>query len=222
MATKKWRCTVCNYIHVGDNPPEVCPECGVGPEFFELLPEEDKKSKEPVEINPDLTEAYQAPELAPEERKLIEPALFKISYGLFVVGSLKGDKINAQTCNTVFQVTNDPMRVALGINKRNLTSEYIWDSKVLSVNILGLEAHDMVKNFGYRSGRDADKFADIPFTRGKTGAPLIDCIATMECRIIPSKCVDLGTHHLFIADVVAGKLNEDLDPMTYAYFRKTK
>ena len=218
MATKKWRCTVCGYIHVGETPPDVCPECGVGPEFFESVEEVEAPAagggpKERKTFGP----------LTAEDRPQVEPALFKISYGLFVVGSIKDDKVNAQTCNTVFQITSDPITVAVGINKRNLTWEYIEASGVLSVNILGQDGHDLVKHFGFQSGHKVDKFKDFEFTRGLTGSPLIsNSAAQFEVQVLFDKSVDMGTHTLYVGEVVAGKALADREPMTYAYYRQTK
>lgn len=218
---KKWRCTVCGYIHEGPTPPDVCPVCGVGPEMFE----------EAVE---DATDAVKNESVAPEkaawqlagnedQADVFKPASFNFSYGLFIITSLKNGKINGQAANTAFQITDNPLRVAIGINKNNLTNEYIRSSGVFTVNILGQQGHDMVRNFGFRSGRDADKFADVKYITDKTGAPIInDCIAYLECRVIPEMTIDVGTHNLFIGEVVAGKQKGNLDPMTYAYYRKTK
>ncbi|MHB8157272.1 MAG: flavin reductase, partial [Desulfocucumaceae bacterium] len=162
-------------------------------------------------------------EMTVEEKKRIEPALFSISYGLYIVGSVKGGKANAQVCNTVFQLTSAPMRIALGINKNNLTNEYIKSSGVLSVCVLGKNGHDMVRNFGFRSGRDVDKFENIKFATGKFGAPIIDdCISYMECRVLPEMTVDVGTHTLFVAEVVDGAVLSTDEPMTYSYYRETR
>lgn len=158
-----------------------------------------------------------------EDKKRIDPALFKISYGLYIVGSVKEGRANAQTCNTVFQLTSAPMRIALGINKNNLTNEYIKSSGVVSVCILGRNGHDMVRNFGYRSGRDVNKFEKVNYTAGKLGAPIIeDCIAYLECRVMPEMTLEVGTHTLFVAEVMDGEVRRDEEPMTYAYFRETK
>lgn len=161
--------------------------------------------------------------MTPEDKKRIGSVLFKISYGLYIVGSVKEGSVNAQVCNTVFQLTSTPVRVALGINKNNLTNEYIKSSGVLSICILDKDAHDMVKNFGFRSGRDADKFENVKYTAGVTGAPVLeDCAAYLECRVDQSLTVDAGTHTLFIAEVVEGGVKTDADPMTYAYYRETR
>lgn len=204
MKMKRWKCTVCNYVYTGEKPPEKCPECGLGPEYFEFLDE--------VEV--DITE---------EEQKKIQNALFKVQYGLFVVGSHKEEKINAQICNTVFQITSSPIQVAVGINKNNLTHEYIVDSGTLSISILGEDCQDLVKRFGYKSGKDFDKFKDLEYTLTDLGNPLIkDVVAEFDCKVIKDKTVDLGTHTLFMVEIVEGRLVDDKEAVTYSLYRKLK
>lgn len=214
---KIWRCTVCGWLHEGENPPEHCPRCGAPAEKFELV------DLSLLELEEEDTAVPAIKELTAEDKKRIEPALFRISYGLFVVGSLSGGKINAQVCNTVFQITSAPMRVVIGVNKSNLTHEYIKDSGFFSVCVLGREHMDMVRNFGFRSGREADKFQGIDYTAGVTGAPIIDkCISYMECRVDPQLSVDVGTHTMFMGEVVEGGVKSSEEPMTYAFYRQAK
>lgn len=216
---KKWRCTVCGYIHEGDNPPDVCPICGVGPEFFEPVEEKKQSTVDgqsgSIKTTPIITGL--------KDPKSMQSALFKISYGLFIITSRQGDKINGQCANTVFQITSDPMRIAMGINKSNLTHEFIKASGVVGVTILGEDGHDLVRRFGYSSGRDKDKFDGLEYVQGTTGVPIVQGgIAFLEGKILPEKCVDVGTHTLFMAEIIDGAVIEDKEPMTYAYFRKTK
>lgn len=206
MEKKKWKCTVCGYIHEGDNPPDQCPVCGVGPEKFELL-----------------TLESSGKELDQQEERNIKSALFKVSYGLFVVSSLSGKKVNGQACNTLFQITSNPYTVAVSINKSNLTNEYIRESGVFTASILGQNAHNLVRRFGYRSGRELDKFQGIEYVKNLTGAPILkDCLGHLECRVMPKKTLDIVTHNLFIGEVLSGKVLVDEDPMTYEYYRRTK
>lgn len=204
---KIWRCTICNYEYVGETPPEKCPVCGAGPEKFILV-----------------GEAQEFPqELTAEEEEEAKKAINKITYGLYIVGSPKDNKLNAQVCNTVFQITSRPMRVAVGINKGNLTAEHVLASRVFSINVLDKDSLSLVKHFGYRSGREVNKFEGIEYTVGKTGSPLLPAaIAYLECRVLPDKVVDCGTHWLFVADVVGGKLIREAEAMTYDYYRKIK
>lgn len=214
---KFWRCTVCGWLHEGDNPPEHCPRCGTPAEKFELvdMSEYDLAGEEAA--------APAVKELTEADKKRIQPALYRISYGLFIVGSKDGDKINAQTCNTVFQITSTPMRVVVGVNKNNLTNDYIKRSGVFTVCILGQENGQMVGQFGYRSGREVNKFANVKYSIGVTGAPIIDqCIAYLECRVDSELTIDVGTHTMFVGEVIEGNVKNESEPMTYAFYRQNK
>lgn len=208
---------MCGWLHEGETPPEKCPRCGATADKFELVDLSELDTEDTVQEN-------KVRELSPEDKKRIEQALFKISYGLYIVGSFSGDKINAQTCNTVFQITSAPMRVAIGINKNNLTHQYIKDSGFFSVCILGSESLKAVQNFGFKSGRDKDKFEGVAHTIGSTGAPVLDeCIGFMEFRVNQALTVDAGTHTLFMGDVVDGRATrQDAEPLTYAGYRESK
>ncbi|HDH63366.1 MAG TPA: flavin reductase, partial [Firmicutes bacterium] len=81
--------------------------------------------------------------------------LHKITYGLYLVTSKNGEKINGQIANTVFQVTSDPPRISVTINKKNLTHEFIEKSRVFAVSVLSKETPlKFIGNFGFKSGRD--------------------------------------------------------------------
>jgi flavin reductase (DIM6/NTAB) family NADH-FMN oxidoreductase RutF/rubredoxin len=225
-----WVCNLCGYVY---NPQEgdanagipagtsfedlpadwVCPMCGVGKDSF----------SEQKEVGPAADQAS-APVAALNLQPGIEPAIFKISYGLFVVTSIKGDQINGQCANTVFQITSNPFQIALGINKGNLTHEYIHASGVIGVSILGQQGHDLVRRFGYSSGRGQDKFAGLNYTTGTTGAPLLTgesgAIAFLEGKV--GQSLDCGSHTLYLLEVSDGVQSQDAEPMTYAYFRATK
>lgn len=100
-------------------------------------------------------------------------ALHKISYGLYIITSRKDGQINGQIANTVFQISSDPPTVAVSINKQNLTNEFIRKSKVFGVSILAQEAPlSLIGQFGFKSGRDIDKFKDINYKSGTTGCPV--------------------------------------------------
>jgi flavin reductase (DIM6/NTAB) family NADH-FMN oxidoreductase RutF/rubredoxin len=149
---------------------------------------------------------------------------FKITYGLYVVSSRIGEKMNGYISNTVFQVTAEPAQLAIVCSKNNFTAEMISQSKVVSISVLQKEcSNETMGTFGYKSGRDIDKFSGMQYKTGKTGAPILlnDTIAWFECEVIQS--FDVGTHIIFIGKVVDGEtLNEDLDPLTYAYYREVK
>jgi len=150
-------------------------------------------------------------------------ALHKISYGLYVISSKKGEKVNGQTANSVIQVTSEPPTIAIGINKQNLTHEYIKESQVFAISILSQGTPlSFIGKFGFKSGRDIDKFENVNYKLGKTQCPLIldHTLAYLEAKLI--KEVDVGTHTVFIGELVEADVLKEGEPMTYAYYHQTK
>lgn len=154
----------------------------------------------------------------------MNPATFrKITYGLYIVCSKKGDKLNGQIANTVFQVANEPQTVAVSINKRNLTHEFIKESKVFTVSILSKDTPmKFIGLFGFKSGRDINKFDGVNHKTGATGAPVVleNSLGYLEAQVINS--VDAGTHTVFLGKVTEAEPAGDGEPMTYAYYHEIK
>ncbi|MGI6551752.1 MAG: hypothetical protein GX779_08110 [Clostridia bacterium] len=215
---KKWRCTVCGYIHEGPTPPDTCPICGVGPEEFEEIKEE------AVQEKGESIPTGDTKELGAVAGGNAREAIFKISYGLYVITSKKDDKFNGQMANTVFQITSEPQRVALGINKNNLTHEFIQSSGVATINILGKGNFAHIKRFGYQTGHKVDKMAGLAYALSPVnGCPVLtDSSAFLDLKIIPEMSVDVGTHTLFVADVVDGNMIKDSEPITYSFYRANR
>jgi flavin reductase (DIM6/NTAB) family NADH-FMN oxidoreductase RutF/rubredoxin len=150
-------------------------------------------------------------------------AVQKLCYGVYIISSKKEDKLNGQIANTAFQITSEPATIAISINKQNLTHEYIEASRVFTVSILSKEAPmTFIGNFGFKSGRDTDKFKDIQYRKGITGAPIVldHTVGFMECEVLSS--TDVGTHTIFIGKVVECDVVSDVEPMTYAYYHQVK
>ncbi len=115
------------------------------------------------------------------------------------------------------------MVIAVSINKKNLTHEYITESKVFTVSILSTDTPmTLIGKFGFKSGRDIDKFADTDYKVGETGAPVVldSTLAYLEARVLNS--MDVGTHTIFTAEVVGGEVLNDIVPMTYEYYHQVK
>jgi len=150
-------------------------------------------------------------------------SLHKLSYGLYVVTSKKGDKLNGQIANSVFQVTSEPPTIAVSINKNNLTWEYIKDSGAFAVSVLCIDTPlSFIGRFGFKSGRDINKFEGINYKFGETGAPIVtdNTVSYLEARV--TKEIDVGTHTIFIGEVVAGEVLSELKCMTYEYYHEVK
>jgi ferric-chelate reductase [NAD(P)H] len=144
-----------------------------------------------------------------------------LSYGLYIVTSLDGDRLNGQIVNTVIQVTSDPPRVAVIINKKNLTHDFITRSGVFGVSVLDDTATmTFIGPFGFRSGRDVNKFEKISFKRGSTGVPLVSehSLSLLEVNVFDR--LDLGTHSIFIGDVVFSEVLKTGKPLTYQFYHE--
>lgn len=149
--------------------------------------------------------------------------LHKISYGLYVVSSKKEDSINGQIANTVFQVCSEPPIIAVCINKQNFTHEFIRSSKVFSVSILSKETPmKFIGLFGFRSGRDVNKFEEINYKVGATDSPIVtdNTIGYLEADVISS--IDVETHTVFIGKILDAQIIDDGEPLTYAYYHEIK
>ena len=218
---KKWICKVCGYPHEGEAPPDTCPICGVGPEEFEAAKEEAQKQDEspkPVEVKGEPGEILSVN--GGNQRE----AIFKIGYGLYVITSKKEGKFNGQVCNTVFQITSDPQRVAIALNRENLTNEFVKESGLVTINVLGRANFEDIKRFGYQSGHKVDKFKD--FVHGESpanGCPvLLNAVAFLDLKIDPELVMEVGTHTLFIGEVIDGGLIKDGEPITYTFYRANR
>ncbi len=144
-----------------------------------------------------------------------------LSYGLYIVTSLDGQRLNGQIVNTVIQVTSEPARVAVIINKQNLTHEFITRSGVFGVSVLDESATmTFLGPFGFRSGREVDKLSQVQYKIGVTGCPLVvdHALSVLEARVIDR--IDLGTHTIFIGDTVNAEVLKEGRPLTYRYYQE--
>lgn len=150
-------------------------------------------------------------------------SMWSLSYGIFVVASCFEGKANGQIANTVFQVSADPPRVAVAINKENYTHEFISKSRVFTVSVLDESTPmNFIGRFGFRTGRDIDKLENVIWKDGMTGCPVIteNAVSVFEGRVFGE--VDVGTHTLFVADVVGGSVLSSAKPLTYAAYHEMK
>ena len=150
-------------------------------------------------------------------------ALFKLSYGLYIVTSKKGDRYNGQIANTIFQISGSPITIAASINKSNLTNEFIRESKLFVVSVLSQESPlSLIGHFGFNSGRDTDKLASVKYELTENGVPYVTqtTLSYMEANVIQE--VDAGTHTIFIGELVGAEIFGEGTPMTYDYYHKLK
>lgn len=147
-------------------------------------------------------------------------AIYNLSYGVFMVSTKAGEVANGCITNTCIQVASNPVRIAISVLNSNYTCDLIKESGIFAVSILDNDCtFETIKHFGFQSGRDVDKFGNI--------TPPTDCndvpyLGWQSCAVISGKVVeqhDLGTHTLFIAEVVDAKVLSDKEPITYAKYQ---
>lgn len=163
------------------------------------------------------------PKAAPaaEAGNAVDPnAMFKLSYGLFVLAAREGEKDNGCIVNTVIQLTDTPKRVAFAVNKANLTHDMIVNTGLFSISVLSQDVpFEIFQHFGFQSGRDTDKFGGWAFAgRSENGTLHLTKFAN---AVIAGKVVstqDWGTHTLFVADVTEAKILSQAPSVTYAYY----
>jgi len=150
-------------------------------------------------------------------------ALHKISYGLYVVTSRKNDRLNGQIANTVIQVTSEPPTIAVSINRHNLTWEFIRESRVFAASVLCEDTPLIfIGRFGFRSGRDFDKLEGLDYRIGQTGAPIVldNAVAFLEARVTQE--MDVGTHTIFVGELVDAEIVSDKTCLTYEHYHEIK
>ena len=148
-------------------------------------------------------------------------ALFKLGYGLYVVTSNDGEKDNGLIVNTVTQLTDNPNRVAVNINKENYSHHIIKKTGVMNVNVLSVDApFALFENFGFQSGRQADKFAHWKTYRADNGLPFLAQYINAFLSLQVEQYVDLGTHGMFICTVTEARVMSDKPTMTYTYYQE--
>ena len=149
-------------------------------------------------------------------------ALFKIGYGLYVVTSKDaGGRDNGLIVNTVSQVTNSPNRIAVCINKQNFSHHVIKQTGIMNVNCLSTDApFSVFESFGFRSGRNVDKFAGTEVFRSDNGLVFLPKYINSFMSLKVEQYVDLDTHGMFICTVTEARVISDRETMTYTYYQE--
>lgn len=150
-------------------------------------------------------------------------ALFNITYGMYIVGASLEGKLNGQIANAVMQITGEPSCVATCLNRANLTTEMILKSGRFSVSILERDVPMIfIGPFGFKSGRNVDKFANVKYRLAESGDPLVEdwCVAALDAKLV--KTVELPSHILFIGEVTEAVCFKDSPLLTYRDYHEIK
>lgn len=150
----------------------------------------------------------------------INQSLEYITYGLYLVTSSLDGKPNGMIVNTVFQVTAEPARVAISVNKKSLTHEYIMQTKAFVAQPLTEQApFTFIGNFGFRTGRNFNKFEKVVYENSPLNLPIVKEHTLSGMEVVVDKIVDVDTHTLFIGTVHSAQIfTTDEAPMTYHYY----
>ncbi len=152
--------------------------------------------------------------------KINPTALFNIGYGLYIVTAKDGDKDNGCIVNTVTQLTDKKLRVAVTINKQNLTHDMVKNTGLLNVNCLTEETpFEIFEYFGFQSGKNVEKFVSPNLDRSENGLVTLPYTNSFFSLKVEQE-VDLDSHTLFICEVTEAKVLSDKPTMTYTYYHK--
>ena len=167
-----------------------------------------------------IVESMPKPQVVDHSQKIEPNALFKLSYGLFVLTARDGERDNGCIINTVTQLTDTPKRLTIAVNKQNYTHDQILKTGVFNVSVLSEDApFKLFQHFGFHSGRDTDKFSDFKHAeRSENGLLRLNRYsnAFLSCKVTAS--LDYGTHTLFVADITEAKVLNNAPSITYAYY----
>lgn len=150
-----------------------------------------------------------------------QKAMYKLTYGLFILTAKQAEKDNGCIVNTVMQVTSTPNRIAIAVSKQNYTHQMIMDTGVFNISVLEENSNfETYKHWGYQSGKNVDKLESIEYSRAGNGVVFIShqCNAYICAKVVSS--IDLCTHTLFVADVTDAEVLSHKESVTYSFYQK--
>lgn len=151
-------------------------------------------------------------------------AFWDLSYGLYIVTSRDGERMNGQIATAAMQVTAVPPKIVVCLSKETLTHELLIKSGKFGITVLDQEiTMQEIGPWGFRSGRDIDKFRNAHYRIGvETGVPLVldHALSVLEAKVIDT--VDVGTHTMFVGEVEGAQRLREGKPLTYDYYQKEK
>ncbi len=143
--------------------------------------------------------------------------LNNLSYGVYIVSCKIDGKYTGCTVNSIMQITSSPVIIALSVNHDNYTHLCLEETKKFAISILSENSSPLsIGTFGFRSGRDCNKFDKISYDIYDDLPVIKDSCAYLICKIINK--TETNSHTLYIAEVVDGDILNEKTPMTYSYY----
>lgn len=195
-----WRCSLCGSKAYGKKPPAQCSKCNSEANRHVLIPKQDQNG------------------ILDFEKYLGMPSLNSF---LYLVGSALADKVNVMCCSSVTQISFYPLRVAVIINKNNLSHDLIKETGFFTLAPLTKSQGKIAHFFGRNSGRQANKLENYDYKLVHSGCPVIDgCLGYYECEVEHRSTVEFDSHTLFVARVIDGSLNLNKPQLTYYDYKQ--
>lgn len=148
-------------------------------------------------------------------------ALLKLQYGVYIITTKHEDHCNGQIATAVFQITADPVKMAVCLAKNTYTHELIEQSKIVGISVLAQNTSlPFIAKFGFKCGRNCDKLSGVDCKTGLLGCPLVidNTLAIMEGIVVDS--LDVDSHTLFVVEIkLAEKINDGI-ALTYEYYHE--
>ena len=146
-------------------------------------------------------------------------AMYKLSYGLFVLTAREAEKDNGCIINTAIQAASTPNQLSICVNKANYTHDMISRTGEFTVSIISQKASfDLFKHFGFQSGKDVNKFDGVEAVVKEGISVVADACSYLVCKVIDK--METATHTVFLGEVIAADVLKEEEPMTYAYYHK--
>jgi flavorubredoxin/flavin reductase (DIM6/NTAB) family NADH-FMN oxidoreductase RutF len=159
------------------------------------------------------------PEYKPGE--IHNAALFKMTYGLYVLSAKADGKDNACIINAAMMITDNPKQIAFTVNKNNYTASMLSEGSEFTLSVLNKDVpFDVIRRFGFQSGKDTDKFAGADFIkRAENGTYYTDKYSSSVIAGRVTKTYDCGTHTMYIAEITEAFVLTDISPVSYEYYQ---
>lgn len=146
-------------------------------------------------------------------------AFRSLSYGVYIISTLDGERPTGCVANSVMQITSSPATIAVSMNHDNYTNSCIKKSGKFAISILSEESNpELIGRFGFQSGKDVDKFDGIGAVEKEGLSVVTDSCGYIVCKVIDQ--METATHTVFLGEVLDADVLKNEEPMTYAYYHK--
>ena len=146
-------------------------------------------------------------------------AFRNLSYGVYIISTLDGERPTGCVANSAMQITSSPATIAVSMNHDNYTNSCIEKSGKFAVSILSEEADPgLIGTFGFQSGKDVNKFDGVDAVEKEGISVIADACSYVVCKVIDK--METSTHTVFLGEVIDANVLKAGEPMTYAYYHK--